>query len=67
MKGHDTGNLQYYRKPATIEDDYSEKSGGRRFGERYGKIYQVKFPNDNIKPEELNGEVVIIKPGKRKD
>lgn len=52
-----------------IEDDYSEESGYKRFGERsvYERYKPVKFPNDSVKPEELNGEVIIIQPGKRKD
>lgn len=49
------------------EDDYSEDSGYMRFGERSANEYfkPVRFPNDGVKPEELNGEVVIIKAGKK--
>ena len=73
-----TGNL--YRKSSLgpgarragtgiIEDDYSDDSSYERFGERpvYERYKSVRFPNDSVKPEELNGEVIIVQPGKRKD
>ena len=43
-----------------LHDDYSEESGNRD----YEKHDMVRFPNDNVKPEELNGEVVIVQRGK---
>lgn len=52
-----------------VEDDYSDESGCKRFNNRsfYERYKIVRFPNDSIKPEELNGDVIIIQPGKRKD
>ena len=47
------------------EDDYSEEFCYRRFGERSKSKAPVRLPNDHVKPEELNGEVVIIQPGKK--
>ena len=46
-----------------VEDDYSERSGCRD----YEKHDLVRFPHDNIKPEELNGEVIIVQKGRKKD
>ena len=46
-----------------VYDDYSEESGNRDY-EKHGA---VRFPNDNIKPEELNGPVICYKPGERDD
>jgi hypothetical protein len=43
-----------------VEDDYSERSGGRN----YEKRSLVRFPNDNVDPNLLNGPVIIIKKGK---
>ena len=40
-------------------DDYSEESGNRD----YEKHEKVRFPNDNVKPEELSGPVIVIKRG----
>ena len=42
-------------------DDYSEESGNRDY-ERRGKIL---FPNDGVKPEDLNGPVIIVQKGRR--
>ena len=42
-----------------VYDDYSEESGNRD----YEKHDRVRFPNDNIKPEELNGPVICYKGG----
>ena len=52
-----------------VEDDYSDESGCKRFNNRsfYERYKKVRFPNDSINPEELNGEVIIIQSGKRKD
>lgn len=44
-----------------LYDDYSDESfGGGNYDERYLGI-QVRFPNDNVKPEELNGPVICYK------
>lgn len=40
-----------------LHDDYSEESGNRD----YEKHSAVRFPNDGIKPEELNGPVITYK------
>lgn len=45
-------------------DDYSEESGNR-YGETYRPL--VRFPHDNIKPEDLNGPCVIVQKGKVKE
>ena len=42
-----------------IHDDYSEESGNRD----YEKHNLVRFPHDNIEPEELNGPVICYKNG----
>ena len=46
-----------------IEDDYSETSGCKNY-EKYGA---VRFPNDHRNPEDLNGEVIIVQEGRKKD
>ena len=46
-----------------IEDDYSETSGCKDY-EKHGL---VRFPNDNKNPEDLNGEVIIVQKGRKKD
>jgi len=38
-------------------DDYGDESGNPD----YEKHTRVRFPNDNIKPEELNGPVICYK------
>lgn len=52
-----------------VEDDYSDDSSYERFGERpaYERYTLVRFPNDSVKPEELNGEVIIVQAGKKKE
>lgn len=42
-------------------DDYSEESGNH-YGETWRPL--VRFPNDNMKPEDLNGPVIIVQKGK---
>jgi hypothetical protein len=42
-----------------LHDDYSEKSGNPNY-EKHG---MVRFPHDNVKPEELNGPVICYKGG----
>ena len=41
-------------------DHYDEDSGNRD----YYKHERVRFPHDHIKPEDLNGEVIIIQKGR---
>ena len=43
------------------EDDYSEESGGYRIS----RSVRAKFPNDGVKPEDLNGPCVIVQEGKK--
>jgi len=68
MADRKTGNM--YRKTSlrnggrkagvgVCYDDYSEESGNPD----YEKREQVRFPLDNIKPEELNGPVICYKNG----
>ena len=47
-----------------LYDDYSEESGNN-YGETYRPM--VRFPNDNVDPEELNGECIIVQKGRKKD
>lgn len=42
------------------EDDYSEESYG---GGQYNRYCWPRFPNDDVKPEDLNGPCVIIQKG----
>lgn len=51
------------RKAGTgmLYDDYGDESGNE-YDEKYSS---VRFPNDNIKPEELNGEVIIVQKGNK--
>lgn len=45
------------------EDNYSEESGFSGW-HRDRSCERVRFPNDDIKPEELNGPCVVVKKGK---
>ena len=47
-----------------LYDDYSEDSGWS--GVRYGGVCP-RFPHDDVKPEELNGPVVIVQKEKEKE
>lgn len=47
-----------------VEDDYSEESSGRG---RVRPWESVRLPNDDVKPEELNGPCIVVQAGKRKD
>ena len=40
-------------------DDYSEESGNKD----YEKHERVRFPHDNVDPEDLNGPVIVVKRG----
>ncbi len=46
------------------EDDYSESSYG---GGEYNPHCWPRFPNDDVKPEELNGPCIIIQKGREKE
>jgi hypothetical protein len=46
-----------------VSDDYSEESGNRR----YYKSGYPKFTTDSAKPESLNGPVIIVQKGRKKD
>ena len=43
-------------------DDYSEDSGFQGYARPFER---VRFPHDNIKPEELNDECVIVQKGNK--
>lgn len=45
-----------------LSDDYSEASGNKDY-EKYGR---VRFPHDKLSPESLNGPVIIVQEGKKK-
>lgn len=71
MASERTGNLYRYtgfrnggRKAGIgiLYDDYSEDSEDHGC---YGGV-KVRFPRDNIKPEELNGPVICYKAGERR-
>ena len=47
-----------------VEDDYSEESYGRGLCRPWET---VRFPSDDLNPEELNGPCVVIQEGKRQD
>lgn len=46
----------------TAYDDYSEESSGRGTSD-CGSVW-VRLPHDNIKPEELNGPVIVVQKGR---
>ena len=51
-----------------LEDDYSETSGCKRLAKSaYHKSNLVRFPSDSRTPESLNGPVVIVQEGRKKD
>ena len=51
-----------------LEDDYSETSGCKRWIKRdIHKNTKVRFPSDNKTPESLNGPVIIVQEGRKKD
>jgi hypothetical protein len=56
-------NGRYRCKNSTAEDDYSENSGNKR----YYKSGYPKFTTDSAKPESLNGPVIIVQKGRKKD
>lgn len=56
-------NKGRYAGASIVEDDYSEESGGRK----YGKSGYPRFSTDHIDPESLNGPVIIVQEGRKKD
>ena len=50
-----------------MEDDYSEASGCKRWLKHDWSGKGVRFPSDNRDPESLNGPVIIIQEGKKKN
>lgn len=46
------------------EDDYSEESSGSG---RFHEFEKVRFSTDRINPEALNGPVIIVQEGKKKN
>lgn len=55
---------RYKSKSITVEDDYSEESGSKIYNERPSK---VKFSSDKYDPKTLNGPVIIVQEGRKKD
>lgn len=45
-------------------DDYGDESGNKCYE---GRRPLVRFPNDKRNPEDLNGPVIIVQEGKKKD
>lgn len=43
-------------------DDYSENSGNQK---HYQDKVIVKMPHDNVDPEMLNGECIVVKEGRK--
>ena len=56
-------NGRYRSKNPIIEDDYSEESGNRK----YYKSGYPKFSTDRVTTENLNGPVIIVQEGRKKD
>ena len=51
-----------------VEDDYSEKSGCKPWFKRnISKDVAVRFVTDKLPPESLNGPVIIVQEGRKKD
>lgn len=51
-----------------LEDDYSEASGCKRWRKMdLSGSGLVRFPSDKKTPESLNGPVVIVQEGRKKD
>lgn len=48
----------------TAYDNYSEESGNKQYEKRRPL---VRLPHDGYKPEDLNGPVIIVQEGRRKD
>ena len=47
-----------------ISDDYSEESGNKPNEFRRPL---VKFPSDRVAPETMNGPVIVVQKGRKKD
>ena len=51
-----------------VEDDYSDESGCKPWLKRdINKDYRVRFVSDKLPPESLNGPVIIVQEGRKKD
>ena len=46
-----------------LHDDYGDESGNCN----YEKRSPVRFPHDDVDPEEMNGPVIIVKKGNGKE
>lgn len=46
------------------EDDYSEESGGL---DREERSVKVRMPHDKDTPASLNGPVIVVQEGRKKD
>ena len=56
-------NKGRYAGAGVTYDDYSEESGNRH----YYKSGYPRFATDGCKPEELNGPVIVVQEGRKKD
>ncbi len=59
---HRDGRGRFIGK-AVGHDDYSEESGNKRYDERP----MVRFATDKYNPASLNGPVIIVQEGRKKD
>lgn len=51
-----------------IEDDYSDESGCKPYIKmNFSKDARVRFATDKYRPEDLNGPVIIVQEGRKKD
>ena len=57
------GGGNRYAGCGILHDNYSEESGNPH----YYKSGYPRFPHDNVRPESLNGECIIVQKGRKKD
>lgn len=58
-----SGSNTRYAGDGIISDDYSEESGNKK---RFHSV-MARFPLDKCAPESLNGPVIIVQEGRKKD
>lgn len=59
-------NKGRYAGHGSIEDDYSEDSGGKRVEiDEFRPL--VRFVTDKQDPNSLNGPVIVVQEGRKKD
>lgn len=64
MRSHNNGRIA---GDGIMEDDYSESSGCKRWIKHNWSDQRVRFPSDKRDPESLNGPVIIIQEGRKKN